>query len=371
MSDQKPSILIEASKPVLRVYTPLADEIGLSPSIALMQFDFWMNNGEGCFEDGHWWISMSVREMQRRGFSFWCISTINRNIAKLEEKGLIVTITPEDEEQPRKIRFNLEGMAKLESVKLGGVLQNDTPLLQNATQRDLKDSLSQAHAHIETPVTTWQIAFEKHIGLATARDVDFFADLLKTHDPDDVTYAIVEASKLDPNIKNHAHQGIQQALDALERSRGVKVKGELEYGIKTLIHGNGNHANILRAAKALGTLENLTIFKAFWEQANPIGKPDQRPHASQVEAYLPQALEWHAKQKPASATDGIPSPQAKRTTEDCAECDPRYGNRGAIGNGFFEFAGTKYHCPFCWQGVYDHPTAMQGKIADLMRGVSK
>lgn len=245
----------------------------------------------------------------------------------------------------------------------------DSPYTANTEIKQNIDSLSNAHAQEIT--TTWQVAFEKHIGLATAQDVDFFADLLKNHDADDVTYAIVEASKNDPNIKNHAHRGIQQALDALERSRGVKVNAELQTGIKALIHGNGNHANVLRAAKALGTVENLTIFKAFWTEANPIGKPDQRPHASQVEAYLPQALEWHTKKKPAPTPDGVPTPQAKRTTTDCAECDPRYGNRGAIGNGFFEFAGTKYHCPFCWQGVYDHPTAMQGKIADLMRGVSK
>lgn len=353
MTDNKPSILIEASKPVLRVYTPLADEIGLSPSIALMQFDFWMNNGEGCFEDGHWWISMSVREMQRRGFSFWCISTINRNIAKLEEKGLIVTITPEDEELPRKIRFHVEGMATLESVKLGGVLQNDTPLLQNATQRDsLKDSLSNAHAHIETPVTTWQIAFEKHIGLATAQDVDFFADLLKTYDADDVTYAIVEASKNDPNIKNHAHRGIQQALDALERSRGVRVKNELQTGVKALINGNGNNANVLRAAKALGTVENLTIFGKFWTEANPIGKPDQRPHASQVEAYLPQALEWHTKKsQPAAPKPNTPT--RKRVKKECPHCE----------DGWIERPNGMLHCPHCWEGVYENPQSVIDMLA--------
>lgn len=328
----KHAILIEAHQPVLRVYTPLADEIGLSPSILLLQIDFWLNSDSAIFEDGHWWISLSIRDMQKRGLGFWTPTTINRNIGQLERKCLIVSVIPDDPEKPRKIRFNREGIEKLESIQLGGVSKRSTPL-QNATppvafsntyRESLKDSLSGAHAHIET---SWQAAYEKHVNLATPNDATFFADLLKTHDEADIVYAIVEAAKNDAGIKYHAHRSIQKALDDLIRSREVKVNLEVKIAIKQLIKGAGNDTNITRAAKILDTLEKVELFTAFWKTANPIGKPDEKPHASQVESYMPDALAWH-KQKQAQEAEKQPAP--KPVEIDCPHCKSPIGN----GNGF-------------------------------------
>lgn len=198
---------------------------------------------------------------------------------------------------------------------------------------------------------SWAQAFEKHIGiLTTARDADFFRDLLKTHDEADIVYAIVAAAKGDPNLKHHAHRGIQAALDTLERERNFsRIDAALIAGIKGLIAGSGIIGNVLTAATAITTEQRLQTFRAYWTQANPIGKPDQRPHASQVVAYMPDALAWQERQQAPPS----PKPVPRRTDPHCAFCEPRPDNPGAIGGGFFQFNGEKKHCPWCWSGVYD------------------
>lgn len=196
----------------------------------------------------------------------------------------------------------------------------------------------------------WAKAFEKHIGLATAKDVDFFRDLLKTYDETDIVYAIVSASKQDPELKFHAHKGIQAALDTLERERNFsKIDPALIAGIKSLIAGSGIAGNVLTAATAIHTMQRLHVFREYWTRANPIGKPDQRPHASQVVAYMPDALAWHERQQTPLSSKPVPH----RTDPHCVFCEPRPDNPGAIGDGYFEFNGVKKHCPWCWSGVYD------------------
>lgn len=198
---------------------------------------------------------------------------------------------------------------------------------------------------------TWVKAFEKHVGiLTTAKDADFFRDLLKTYDEADIVYAIVSASKRDPELKYHVHKGIQAALDALERERNFsKIDPALIAGIKGLIAGSGIAGNVLMAATVIHTEQHLQMFRAYWTQANPIGKPGQRPHASQVVAYMPDALAWHERQQAPPSSEPAP----RRTDPHCAFCEPRPDNPGAIGDGFFQFGGVKKHCPWCWSGVYD------------------
>lgn len=213
------------------------------------------------------------------------------------------------------------------------------------------------------PSPAWQKAFETHIGLATARDVDFFADLRKRYSDTDIIYAITEARRRNPDIKHNPYRTIETILEELSRPEDTSPESiALNQQIASLIAGSGLKENIQAARVMLDSPEKVALFKEFWREANPIGKPHSRPHARQVLAYYSDALDWDKTRKTQPALGGV-----HRHDLSCPECDPAYGNPAAIGDGFFQFGNEKMHCPWCWSGVYEHPEAAKGQVIQRLR----
>src|SRR5574341_809001 len=137
------SIHIANSGATLRIYTPLAEEIGLNPSLILLQIEFWLNQEikEKVVIDGVQWLGLSLNEMRKRAFTFWSRQTINSNIEKLRDMGLISLATQTDLVLPEKIakkfhddvhfiRLNSAGLQNLESVV---ITTKDDDLSRNLT----------------------------------------------------------------------------------------------------------------------------------------------------------------------------------------------------------------------------------------------
>lgn len=90
-----PPRLFTANEPQqFRIYPDLAVEIGLDPSIALLQIDWlvWLAFQSGNtrhYVDGQWWFYMSLRDWKRSFFKFWSVTKIYRVLTALEEAGYI------------------------------------------------------------------------------------------------------------------------------------------------------------------------------------------------------------------------------------------------------------------------------------------
>lgn len=90
VTPQKHSRLFILNEPnTLRISPALAEEIGLNESIVLLQIEFWISitNHE---IDGRRWTHQSIREMQKKAFPFWSVSTIQRAIKNLLDAGYLI-----------------------------------------------------------------------------------------------------------------------------------------------------------------------------------------------------------------------------------------------------------------------------------------
>lgn len=132
-----------ANPTVERIIPELAVEIGLNESIMLMQISFWISQSKNV-QDGVYWTYHSVREMHKKYFPYWSVTTIWRTINNLKDSGFIlVTDEFNKRKKDRTQWFALEPdkLSTLKSVLIapaleistGKLFQNETPLSQNET----------------------------------------------------------------------------------------------------------------------------------------------------------------------------------------------------------------------------------------------
>jgi len=79
----------------LLIMPSLACHIGLNESIMLQQVHYWLVNAQKAndkakFNTGRWWTYNSYKEWRENNFPFWSIRTIQRIVANLEKKGLLL-----------------------------------------------------------------------------------------------------------------------------------------------------------------------------------------------------------------------------------------------------------------------------------------
>jgi hypothetical protein len=101
-----------------RICPELAKEIGLSESILLLQYEFWIAT-EGEEKDGQLWVRKTIREI-KEVFSFWGTSTINRLINNLVDKHYMISdaLDEGDRKNGRWLRFGFDHLATLASIKI-------------------------------------------------------------------------------------------------------------------------------------------------------------------------------------------------------------------------------------------------------------
>jgi hypothetical protein len=148
---QKYDLLSSATAPImLRVIPELAEEIGLNPSLVLLQLTYWIRISDN-ERDGCNWTFQSLRGMKRAAFPFWSVMTIDRAIQQLVKRDLVIVrddLNKRKGDNTRWFALNPDGLAKLHSVSLqtlnmkrsARVSQNetvvsqvDTPVSQNET----------------------------------------------------------------------------------------------------------------------------------------------------------------------------------------------------------------------------------------------
>jgi hypothetical protein len=128
MKKYQPRFFIPNNPLAPRISPEVAKEIGLNESLILLQLEYWMST-EGEERDGYLWTRKTVREIQDT-FVFWGVATVSRTLGSLSRAGYIVL--GDFDEGPGKggswIRFNLEKIAALESVRL---FQDGTTVVPN------------------------------------------------------------------------------------------------------------------------------------------------------------------------------------------------------------------------------------------------
>lgn len=120
-----------------RLSPMLADEIGLTESLILLQLEYWVDKG-GHTRDGKLWTRQSLGNLEAQ-FPFLSTQTINRAIHKLKAQGLIhVTdrYNKWSKDRSRWFSINETGCMALKSIRVlrvKTVSQNETASYQNET----------------------------------------------------------------------------------------------------------------------------------------------------------------------------------------------------------------------------------------------
>lgn len=121
-----------------RINPALAVEIGLNESLVLMQIEYWISISDNV-KDGRRWTYQSLRDMQKKAFPFWSVSTISRTIRSLLDKGYLIegNYNKLSYDKTRWFALNFDELKKLKSISIPeddtDLLQNETGLLQNET----------------------------------------------------------------------------------------------------------------------------------------------------------------------------------------------------------------------------------------------
>lgn len=135
-----PRIFTVNSPTVLRIFPPLATEIGLNQSIVLLQLDYLISiareNGKPIIRDDSFWTYQSLRQMRDNWFKFWSPQTIGRACKSLENQQLILITdkyNAHDYDDTHWYALNPHGFGSLRSVTLHMVESNGTGLFQIGT----------------------------------------------------------------------------------------------------------------------------------------------------------------------------------------------------------------------------------------------
>ena len=128
----------------LRIDAYLAQEIGFTESVVLLQIEFLISISDKIHE-GRIWTYDSTRGMKKKYFPWWSVATINRAIKRLEDMGLIVVgnFNKYKYDQTRWFALDYHGLRELRSIQIapqpeiGGddtrSAQNETGSAQNET----------------------------------------------------------------------------------------------------------------------------------------------------------------------------------------------------------------------------------------------
>lgn len=125
---------------VLRIFPPLAQEIGLNQSIVLLQLDYLISiareDGKPIVRDNKLWTYQSLRQLRDKYLGFWSPQTIGRACKSLEIQQLIFITdkyNTHDYDDTHWYALNPHGFGSLHSVTLHMVESNGTGLFQNGT----------------------------------------------------------------------------------------------------------------------------------------------------------------------------------------------------------------------------------------------
>jgi DnaD/phage-associated family protein len=134
---QKYDLLSSATAPImLRVIPELAEEIGLNPSLVLLQLTYWIRISDN-ERDGRNWTFQSLRGMKRAAFPFWSVMTIDRAIQQLVKRDLVIVrddLNKRKGDNTRWFALNPDGLAKLHSVSLQTLnMKRSAKVSQNET----------------------------------------------------------------------------------------------------------------------------------------------------------------------------------------------------------------------------------------------
>jgi hypothetical protein len=94
------SLLIDESPIIL--LPSLAQAIGVNEAIVLQQIHYWLRNFERVetrkpiaerthYRAGRWWVWNTMADWQADNFPFWSLRTVERTVASLYEKGLLIS----------------------------------------------------------------------------------------------------------------------------------------------------------------------------------------------------------------------------------------------------------------------------------------
>ena len=128
-----------------RINPALACEIGLNESIVLLQIEFWISISDN-WHDGQKWTYQSVRDMRKKSFPFWSISTINRAVTSLIKSGYLIegNYNKYKYDKTRWFALNFKKLSELKSISIKGYgtgsNQNDTGSNQNDTGSNQNDT---------------------------------------------------------------------------------------------------------------------------------------------------------------------------------------------------------------------------------------
>jgi len=112
----------------LRISPALAQEIGFSESIVLLQLEFLITISKTKEIDGNIWTYQSLADLKNNYFPFWSIATISRIIKRLEKEGYIKigNYNKLGYDRTQWYSLNEEGIAKLNSIYIDkSILQNE------------------------------------------------------------------------------------------------------------------------------------------------------------------------------------------------------------------------------------------------------
>ncbi len=138
---EKPRILLQNKGATLRVYAPLAAEIGFTPSVILLQIDWWMNHDRPVFRDGNWWLEFSLREMARRLSGCITPESIRQNLIKLQKAGYILL---ESGAGKYRIALNILGLKKTKSIEVSSEVKK-----RKKAKKQFKSSLKKLKKRVK------------------------------------------------------------------------------------------------------------------------------------------------------------------------------------------------------------------------------
>lgn len=137
-----PRIFTRNDPTILRIFPPLAKEIGLNESVTLLQIDFLISISRTkgklpYYYDAKFWTRQSLRELRDNWLPFWSPQTIARALHKLRDEHELIFITNKyneyDYDKSQWIALNPQGFGRLTSVTLHMVQSNGTGVFQDGT----------------------------------------------------------------------------------------------------------------------------------------------------------------------------------------------------------------------------------------------
>ncbi len=131
----KDSRLLITHVPTLQVLKPLADAIGVTQAILLQQVHFLLTDPEkGYVKNNRKWVYNTIKQWQKKNFTFYSISTISRGFAALEKKELLLV------DKPHKKRGNHTKSYSIDYNKVEALIMTESVKMNNSEFVNLNNS---------------------------------------------------------------------------------------------------------------------------------------------------------------------------------------------------------------------------------------